>query len=211
MHYLGGVAYATHAPRLECAIGMTQVSLCRLSSRFRLSVRSHGLGRSPATPDQPRSGHAGATTATPVAYTAVVCPATQAHRTSPPRGGRRRRPRLAARPSRVTVPAHPQRRRRRPGRRRRCSPPPCLRVAPSSAPSSCASQQKSLSNCKANSLNITNGCHTDEEFGLRKMFGHTVSQQLANGPFVSQTVSSLFAHTALDIRMSSGTANSKAN
>ena len=139
VHYLGGVAYATHAPRLECAIGMTQVSLCRLSSRFRLSVRSHGLGRSPATPDQPRSGHAGATTATPVAYTAVVCPATQAHRTSPPRGGRRRRPRLAARPSRVTVPAHPQRRRRRPGRRRRCSPPPCLRVAPSSAPSSCAS------------------------------------------------------------------------
>ena len=66
VHYLGGVAYATHAPRLECAIGMTQVSLCRLSSRFRLSVRSHGLGRSPATPDQPRSGHAGATTATPV-------------------------------------------------------------------------------------------------------------------------------------------------
>ena len=136
----GGVRYARAATGMRVWNDMTHESRRAVYlAVVRLSVRSRGLGRSPATPDQPRSGHAGATTATPVAYTAVVCPATQAHRTSPPRGGRRRRPRLAARPSRVTVPAHPQRRRRRPGRRRRCSPPPCLRVAPSSAPSSCAS------------------------------------------------------------------------
>ena len=198
-----GVRYARAATGMRVWNDMTHESRRAVYlAVVRLSVRSRGLGRSPATPDQPRSGHAGATTATPV-------PTRQS--SAVPRKPTASARHEVARPPRVTVPAHPQRRRRCPGRRRRCSPPPCLRVAPSSAPSSCASQQKSLSNCKANSLNITNGCHTDEEFGLRKMFGHTVSQQLANGPFVSQTVSSLFAHTALDIRMSSGTANSKAN